>query len=154
MISNQPAGKVHSQMDSAKTSRKSKINGREPVEINTKDAAARGISDGDVVLVHNDRGALLAAAVVSDRVRESVIRLSTGAWYDPAVPGEPGTLEKHGNPNVLTPDRGTSKLAQGPIAHSALVQIERYSGEVPAVTAYAVPEVVSPEVVGPGVARA
>lgn len=147
MISNQPAGKLHSQMDSAKTSREGKVNGREPVEINSKDASARGISDGDVVLVHNDRGALLAAAVVSDRVRESVIRLSTGAWYDPAIPGEPGALEKHGNPNVLTPDRGTSKLAQGPIAHSALVQIERYSGEAPAITAYAVPEVVSLEVV-------
>ena len=143
MISNQPAGKLHSQMDGAKTSQDTKINGREPVEMNVADAASRGIKDGDIVRVFNDRGALLACAMVSERVRESVIRLSTGAWYDPVTPGEPGALEKHGNPNVLTPDRGTSRLAQGPIAHSALVEIGLYTQAAPEVTAYALPQFVT-----------
>ena len=35
---------------------------------------------------------------------------------------------KHGNPNVLTPDIGTSKIAQGPAAHSCLVNFEKYHG--------------------------
>jgi biotin/methionine sulfoxide reductase len=115
------------------------VQGREPVALNRGDAEARSIKDGDIVRVFNDRGAILAGAVLSDDVRPGVIRLSTGAWFDPAERGRPGALEKHGNPNVLTPDRGTSKLAQGPIAHSALVEVELYDGEAPPVTAFEPP---------------
>ena len=68
--------------------------------------------------------------------------LPTGAWYDPLVPGEIGTLEKHGNPNVLTRDKGTSKLTQGCTAHSCLVQVERFEGEPPPVTAFDPPRFV------------
>jgi biotin/methionine sulfoxide reductase len=123
-------------MDHGKVSRESKIQGREPVHLNPGDAEARGIKAGDIVRIYNDRGHVLAGAVLSDDVRPGVIRLSTGAWYDPAEPGNPGSLDKHGNPNVLTPDRGTSRLAQGPIAHSALVEVELYTGEAPPVTAF------------------
>jgi biotin/methionine sulfoxide reductase len=49
-------------------------------------------------------------------------------------------LEVHGNPNVLTEDRGTSSLAQGPIAQSALIQIERFEGTPPPVRAFTPPE--------------
>src|SRR5262249_15977532 len=80
---------------------------------------------GDVVRVFNDRGAILAGAVLTEAVRPGVVQIATGAWYDPQDPGEIGSLEKHGNPNVLTPDRGTSRLAQGPSAQSALVQVEK-----------------------------
>ena len=38
-------------------------------------------------------------------------------------------LERHGNPNVLTLDRGTSKLSQGPSALSMLVEVEAWSGK-------------------------
>ncbi|MCG8544900.1 MAG: molybdopterin-dependent oxidoreductase, partial [Alphaproteobacteria bacterium] len=141
MISNQPMSRLHAQMDHGKVSVESKVADREPVALNPGDADARGIKDGDIVRVFNDRGALLAGAVLSDDVRPGVIRLSTGAWYDPAEPGRPGSLEKHGNPNVLTPDRGTSRLAQGPIAHSALVEVERYDEDAPPVTAFVAPDV-------------
>ena len=53
--------------------------------------------------------------------------------------GEIGSLDKHGNPNVLTPDRGTSKLAQGPTAQSTLVEVEKLSGEPPPVSAFEPP---------------
>ena len=69
-----------------------------------------------------------------------VVFLNTGAWYDPAEPGRPGSLDKHGNPNVLTHDRRTSRLSQGPAAHSTLVEVERFDGEAPAVTAFDPPE--------------
>jgi len=136
MISNQPQHKLHAQNDFGPVSMDGKVGGREPAVLNRADADARGIADGDVVRVFNDRGEVLAGAVLSDDIRPGVIRLATGAWYDPV---EPGGLDKHGNPNVLTPDRGTSRLAQGPISHSALVEVEAYSGEAPAVTAFVPP---------------
>ena len=139
LISNQPAGKLHSQMDEAPVSQASKADGREPALMHPRDAAARGIADGDVVKVFNDRGALLAVAQLSEGIRPGVVRVATGSWYDPEDYAAPGAMDKHGNPNVLTPDRGTSSLGQGPIAHSALVEVERFEGEVPAVSAYALP---------------
>ena len=139
MVSNQPATRLHAQMDCAGASRESKIKGREPIALHPEDAAARGIVEGDIVRVFNDRGETLAGATLSDAVRPGVVRLATGAWYDPAEPGRIGTLDKHGNPNVLTIDRGTSRLAQGPIAHSALVEIERYDAEPPDITAFTGP---------------
>jgi biotin/methionine sulfoxide reductase len=89
-----------------------------------------------MVRVFNERGACLCAAVVSDGVRPGVMQLATGAWYDPLEPGMPGSICKHGNPNMLTLDKGTSSLAQGPIAHSCLVSIEKFEGELPPVTAF------------------
>ena len=53
------------------------------------------------------------------------------AWYEALNPHEPNSLEINGNPNVLTRDQGTSNLAQGPTAHSCLVDVEVYEGSVP-----------------------
>ena len=103
------------------------------------DAQARGIADGDIVRVFNDRGATLAGAVLTDRVRQGVVVLPTGAWYDPADPAEPASLEVHGNPNVLTRDLGTSTLAQGTSAHSCMVEVERYEGPLPEVKVFRQP---------------
>ena len=83
--------------------------------------------DGDVVRVHNARGACLAGAIVSDTVSAGVVKLSCGAWYDPADGGEQA-LCLHGNANVLTRDQGTSKLGQGPSSATALVEVERCTG--------------------------
>ena len=44
--------------------------------------------DGDVVRVHNARGSCLAGAIVSDAVSAGVVKLSCGAWYDPADASE------------------------------------------------------------------
>ena len=106
--------------------------------MNPEDAASRGIRDGDIIKLFNDRGACLAAAVVTDAVMPTAIQLSTGAWYDPDEHG----VCKHGNPNVLTRDHGTSKLAQGPSAHTCLVQVEMLDGPAPPVTAFDAPEFV------------
>ena len=95
-----------------------------------------GIKNGDIVKLYNQRGACLAGAVVTDKVRKQVIFLWTGAWYDPEKPETIGSLEKHGNPNVLTHDGRTSRLSQGTAAHSTLVNIEKYTGLVPSVTAF------------------
>ncbi|MGI9613503.1 MAG: molybdopterin dinucleotide binding domain-containing protein, partial [Acidimicrobiales bacterium] len=138
LISNQPRTRLHSQYDHGPPSRAAKVADREPVRLNPADAAARSISAGDVVRIHNDRGACLAGAVLSDAVSSGVVELATGAWYDPDVDG----TCKHGNPNVLTADKGTSKLAQGPSAQTCLVEVERYDGEPPPVTAFDPPSFV------------
>ena len=68
-----------------------------------------------------------------------MVLLATGAWYDPLVPGEIGTLDKHGNPNVLTLDNGSSRLGQGCAAQSTLVEVERWNEPLPPVTAHRPP---------------
>ena len=139
MLSSQPRHRLHSQMDCAGVSQADKVQKREAVYMSAVDAAARGIGDGDIVRIFNDRGAALAGARVTEAMRPGVVNLPTGAWYDPETPGEVGSLDKHGNPNVLTFDRGTSRLAQGPSAQTALVEIERYDGPVPEITAHRPP---------------
>jgi biotin/methionine sulfoxide reductase len=136
LLSTQPSTRLHGQLDMGRLSQASKIAGREPIRINRDDAARRGIADGDVVRIFNDRGAILAGAVLTDELRLGVIHISTGAWYDPVERGRIGSLDKHGNPNLLTLDRGTSSLAQGSIAQTALVEVEKYANEPPPVTAF------------------
>ena len=139
LISNQPRTRLHGQLDSGPVSRDSKINGREPIWINPADAAAKGLSDGDIVRVFNDRGACLAGVVVTDQIRPGVVQLATGAWYDPLEPGVPGTLDIHGNPNMMTLDKGTSKLAQAPISQTALVDMEPFDGTLPDIKVHSQP---------------
>jgi biotin/methionine sulfoxide reductase len=99
------------------------------------DSAARGLVAGDIVRI----GACLAGLVISDSLREGVVQLSTGAWYDPFEPGTSDTLDRHGNPNMLTFDKGTSQLAQAPISPTTLVEIGRYDGALPEITAHSPP---------------
>ena len=139
LISNQPRARLHSQLDCGEVSGKTKIAEREPVWINPEDARARGITHGDVVRIHNDRGACLAGAFVTDQIRPRVIQLATGAWFDPVEASEIGSLDKHGNPNVLTLNIGTSSLAQCCSAQTTLVQMERLDGPPPDVTAFTPP---------------
>jgi len=143
LISNQPRARLHSQMDMGPVSQARKVAGREPVGINPADASARGIADGDVVRLFNDRGACLAGARVSADVMPGVVQLSTGAWYDPEQPGMIGTLDRHGNANMLTRDGATSTLGQCGVAQSALVQVERYAGAVQPVAAHKPPQISS-----------
>jgi len=138
LVSSQSRERLHSQMDMGPVSARGKVAGREAVAINPADAAARGIADGDVVRLFNSRGACLAGAMVTDAVAPGVLRLSCGAWYDPADAGEAATCV-HGNANVLTRDQGTSRLGQGPSSATVLVEVERYAGPVPPVRAFAPP---------------
>jgi biotin/methionine sulfoxide reductase len=139
LLGNQPTARLHSQLDHGSISRAAKIGGHEPVKINRQDAAARGIQTGDIVRLYNDRGACLCGAIVSDEVMQGVLIVSTGAWFDPDFSGTSGLSCHHGNPNVLTPDIGTSKLAQGPAAHSCLVEVELWTGGPVTMTAHKPP---------------
>lgn len=145
LLTPQPAGKLHSQMDGGKASAELKINGREALQISPEDAATRSISSHDLVRVYNDRGACLATAVIDPNLKAGVVCLPTGAWFD----ADDASLELHGNPNVLTIDLGTSRLTQGCSAQSALVEVERWeSAEAPRVRAFEPPNIVKRPLTG------
>jgi biotin/methionine sulfoxide reductase len=140
LIANQPATRLHSQLDVGRTSQRAKVAGREAIWLHPDDAAARGIAAGDVVRVFNDRGGCLAGAVLTAAIRPGVARLPTGAWFDPvADPGDLPVLCAHGNPNALTADIPSSRLSQGSTGQHVLVEVERYRGEPPPVTVGAPP---------------
>lgn len=139
IVANQPATRLHSQLDFGGTSADSKRRGREVMRMHPRDAAARGIAEGGVVRLFNGRGACLAAAALSEAVMPGVVQLATGAWYDPADPEEDKPLCVHGNPNVLTRDAGTSRLAQGCTGQLTTVQVERFTGNLPPIRAWEPP---------------
>ena len=116
--------------------------GREPVLIHPGDALKRGIEEGMLVRVYNDRGACLAGAKLANEVRPGVVVMATGAWFDPVYSeGNQIELERSGNPNMMTLDKGTSRLAQASSAQTALVEVERYTGAAPEVETYQLPKI-------------
>jgi len=139
LIANQPRTRLHSQLDHGGVSMASKIRGREPIRMHPADADARDLSNGDIVRVFNDRGACLAGVVIDDGLRPHVVQLATGAWFDPADPTDPDAMCVHGNPNALTNDSGTSSLARGSTGQHVLVQIEKFTGELPRLHAHEPP---------------
>ena len=69
------------------------------VWISTRDAEARGISDGDEVLVFNDRGKVLIKAKVTERIMPGVVNIGQGGWFDIDKQG----IDRGGCANSLTP---------------------------------------------------
>ena len=140
IASNHPKGRLHSQLCGTIMRDSYAVAGREPCLINSKDAKERGIKNGDVVRVFNDRGQILAGAKVTDAIRPGVIRISEGGWYDPVDPGKPGSLCRYGDVNVLTLDIGTSKLAQGCCALTAIGDVEKYKEQAPKTMVFTAPK--------------
>ena len=141
LISNQPKNRLHSQLDHGPVSRKSKINGREVMLIHNVAALERGLRSDDIVRLFNDRGSCLAAVQLTDDIRPDVVVLPTGAWFDPEDSQVEGSMDIHGNPNILTRDVGSSKLGQGCTAHSCLVDVEKYTGKLPPIRVFSLPDI-------------
>ena len=99
------------------------------VRINSKDAEARGIKQSDLVKVFNDRGAVICAAQVTERIRLGTVHsYESSATYDPV--GEPGySADRGGCINQLTPSRMMIKQSHSMAANSCLVQIAKWQGE-------------------------
>jgi len=89
------------------------------ISINTRDAEARGIRDGDKVKVFNERGEMIIQAKVTERIMPGVVDLPQGAWYDPDEQG----MDRGGCANVLTRDK---RSPGGASCHNtALVEVEK-----------------------------
>lgn len=140
LVTNQPKTRLHSQLDNGSVSQASKVCAREPITMNEIDAATREIKTGDLLIVSNARGAFLAGAIVSEKIRPGVAQIATGAWWDPVYDEDMPFLCRHGNPNAVTLDKGTSSLAQGPSALSCLVEIALFVGDAPDVAAFGSPD--------------
>ena len=141
MVSPHPSHRLHSQLSNTSLRAKYAVNNREPIWINTKDAKAKGIKNGDLVRVFNERGQILTGAIVTDSIKEGVVKVDEGAWYAPAEPGVEGSICTNGSPNVLTIDIPSSKLANGNISHTALVNIEKFKGKAPALNIFEQPKI-------------
>ncbi|OBX06788.1 DMSO/selenate family reductase complex A subunit [Gallibacterium genomosp. 3] len=88
--------------------------------INPIDAEPRGIKNGDLIRVFNDRGEVQIHAKVTPRIIPGVVALGEGAWYAP----DSNRVDHSGCINVLTTQR-PSPLAKGNPQHSNLVQVEK-----------------------------
>ena len=99
------------------------------IRINTEDAAERGIKMHDLVKVHNDQGAVVCAALVTQRLpRSAVHSYESCAIYEPL--GEPGnSVDRGGILNLLTPKKSQIKKGHSMGNSTALVEIELWDGK-------------------------
>ena len=88
--------------------------------INPLDARPRGLEDGDLVRVFNDRGAILLPCRITGRILPGVVDIPQGAWWTPDEHGD----DRRGCVNVLTSERWTP-LAFGSAQHTIMVQVEK-----------------------------
>jgi molybdopterin guanine dinucleotide-containing S/N-oxide reductase-like protein len=96
-----------------------------PVWINAKDAETRGIKDGDIVRVFNERGGVLGGAVVNEKIVPGALRFEKAGGGHHIIPGE---LHRGGNINSINPKDGFSRNVYGLAATHFLVQIEKVTG--------------------------
>lgn len=90
---------------------------REPhLDMHPRDAAERGIADGDMVRVFNDRGSHRLRARVNGKPRPGVV-VAPSVWWKKYSPDG-------GNANNLTSQR-TTDLGQGATFYDCRVQVER-----------------------------
>jgi len=94
------------------------------VFINPLDAAERGIRDGDLVRVWNERGELAIPARVTPRILPGVVDIPQGAWWSPNENG----VDFGGCVNVLTSERWTP-FAFGTAQHTIMVQVSKQDGQ-------------------------
>jgi anaerobic selenocysteine-containing dehydrogenase len=90
--------------------------GEPSLTIHPEDARARGIEDGEMVRVFNDRGAFLAKSRVSDDARIGVV-VGLSIWWAKMCPGGR-------NANAVT-GQWLTDMGEGASFYDALVEVER-----------------------------
>lgn len=94
------------------------------VFMNPLDADKRGIEDGDLVKVYNERGAMVLPCRLTNRIMPGVVDVPQGAWWAPDENG----VDQRGSVNVLTSERWTP-LAFGTAQHTVMAQVEKAKGK-------------------------
>ncbi len=129
LVSNHPRWRVHAEHDDIAWLREiatCKVRGfdgylYEPVWINPKDAVPRGIKNGDIVKLYNERGAVLGGAYVTERIIPGAVYQDHGARHDPITTG----LDRGGANNLISPANTTSKNACGMATGGYLVEVQK-----------------------------
>jgi trimethylamine-N-oxide reductase (cytochrome c) len=94
--------------------------------INPRTAAEQGIAYGDIIKIYNERGTVLCAAYLTERLREGVVYVDHGSRYDPI---DPETIDRGGAINLITPTAITSKHVTGMAVSGFLVAAEKVEDE-------------------------
>ena len=134
IMSNHGRWRVHAQCDDITWTRETptmKVTGPdgykyEPCWLHPSEAEKRGIKNGDIVKIFNERGVVLAGAYVTERLRPGVTYIDHGARHDPIKTGE---IERGGAINTITPGAITSENCVGQIGGGYLVEVQKVSGE-------------------------
>ncbi|MCI8538947.1 MAG: molybdopterin-dependent oxidoreductase [Oscillospiraceae bacterium] len=98
----------------------------EPCWLHPSEAEKRGIRHGDIVKVFNERGIVLCAAYVTERLIPQACYVDHGARLDPIIPG---WLDRGGCINCITPTSMTSKNSTGMAVSGFLVEVQKVSDE-------------------------
>ena len=95
------------------------------IRLSTEDAAARGVAHGDLVRAFNERGEVILAAYITERLRPGTVHsYESCADYQPA--GEPGhSPDLAGCINILTSKRYITPTSPGMACNTCLIEVER-----------------------------
>ena len=133
LMSNHGRWRTHAQNDDISWQREiktCKIKGwdgylYEPIWINPKDAAARGIKDGDIVKLFNERGTVLGAAYVWERIIPGALSMDHGARADLINVSSDGFFDRGGANNLISPVNGISQNCWGMATSGFLVDVAK-----------------------------
>ncbi|WP_234400282.1 molybdopterin dinucleotide binding domain-containing protein [Shewanella marina] len=138
VLSPHPWMRLHSQMANADINSYESVDGRQIVMINKDDAKKRGVKDGDVVEVYNERGTTLCGAKISADCMPGVIYIHEGAWLQLDDKGRCNS----GSINMLTSSQPCSGLSQATSANTCLAYFKKCTDVESANKAYEPPKVV------------
>jgi trimethylamine-N-oxide reductase (cytochrome c) len=136
-VSPHPRMRLHSQMANASIRHIDNIKGREFIFINPEDAAERGITDGDLIDVYNDRGALIGGVKVWDKIMKGVLSIQEGVWLSLDSKGRCNS----GEVNILTSSQPSSNLSQATAANTCVAWVKKCTDPEGENMAYHPPEV-------------
>ncbi len=80
--------------------------------LSVKDAGKRGINDGDIIRIYNDRGEFKTKAKLNFSIKKGCVVYYNGWW-----------LQEGGTPNLLSKGRETD-MGYGTAFHDCLVEVK------------------------------
>jgi trimethylamine-N-oxide reductase (cytochrome c) len=96
-----------------------------PVWISPQDAEKRGIKNGDIVRLFNERGSVLGGAVIEQRIIPGAVRMEKAGGGHHIIAGE---LHRGGNTNSINAGWSFSRNVYGLACTHFLVEVEKVTG--------------------------
>jgi len=97
----------------------------EPVWMHPSDAAKEGLAHGDLVKLYNERGIVLGAIYITERIIPGSVSQDHGSHVDLITDG----IDRGGSNNLISPAGTTSTNCPGMATSGYLVGIEKLSGD-------------------------